>query len=147
MPYAFWDVSGVVPEWLWISGFMRKSSMRDNAPNMRCSVLLNSWDNFLVILPSFSSETRVMYSSCDLGTFEICAKLILGCSWKLSWFNAASFFFLLRVAIFYAKSNYQWLNKWLSFTEGRINLVFYSLWIILWMEVTILGITVSTTNW
>ena len=59
-PYAFRDVSGAVPEWPWISGFMRKSSRRDNAPKMRFSVLLNSWDNFFVSLPSISWETWVM---------------------------------------------------------------------------------------
>ena len=31
---------------------------------MRDSIRLNSWDSFLVILPSISSETCVMYSSC-----------------------------------------------------------------------------------
>ena len=60
LPYAFLDVSGAVPEWLWISGFMRKSSSRDNAPNMRFSVLPNSWDTFFVTPPAISSETWVM---------------------------------------------------------------------------------------
>ena len=54
------DVSGVVPEWPWISGFMRKSSSRAGAPSMRFSALLNSCDHFLVILHSISSETWVM---------------------------------------------------------------------------------------
>ena len=58
--YVFRDISGAVPEWPWISRFMRKSSRRDNAPNMRFSVLLNSWDNFFVTFPSNSSETWVM---------------------------------------------------------------------------------------
>ena len=62
----------------WINGFMRKSSRRDYASNMRFSALLNSWDNFFVNLPSISSEIWVMCSSCDLGTFEFCAKLLLG---------------------------------------------------------------------
>ena len=57
---AFRDVSGVVPEWSWSSGFMRKSSIRTNAPIMWFSVLLNSSDNFFVTLPSISSETWVM---------------------------------------------------------------------------------------
>ena len=52
--------SGAVPEWPWISGLMRKSSSSASAPSMRFSVLLNSCDNFLVILPSISSETWVM---------------------------------------------------------------------------------------
>ena len=57
---AFRDVSGAVPEWPWISGFMRKWSRRANAPSMRFFVLLNSDENFLVTLPSISSETWVM---------------------------------------------------------------------------------------
>ena len=60
VPYAFPDASGAVPEWPWISRFMRKSSRRDRAPKMRFFVLLNSWDNFFVILPSISWETWVM---------------------------------------------------------------------------------------
>ena len=38
----------------WISGIMRKSSSRANAPSIRFSVLINSWDNFLVTRPSIS---------------------------------------------------------------------------------------------
>ena len=56
VPYAFRDVSGMVREWPWICGFMRKSSRRDNASKKRSSVLLNSCDNFFVTLPSISSE-------------------------------------------------------------------------------------------
>ena len=36
-----------------------------------------------------------MCSSCDLGTFEFCAKLLLGCSPQFSLFRAASFFLFL----------------------------------------------------
>ena len=49
--------SGRVPECPCSSGFMRKSSRRANAPSMRFSVLLNSFDHFFVTLPSISSET------------------------------------------------------------------------------------------
>ena len=42
---------------------------------------------------------------CDLGVLEFSAKLLLGCSSKISLFNAASFLLPLRVAIFYGKSN------------------------------------------
>ena len=42
------------------SGLMRKSSRRANAPSMRFSVLLNSFDNLFVTIPSISSETWVM---------------------------------------------------------------------------------------
>ena len=44
-----------------------------------------------------------MQSSCDLGTFDFCAKLLLGCSSQFSLFNAAKFL-LFRVAISYGKS-------------------------------------------
>ena len=49
-------------------------------------------------LPSISSETWVIESSCDLGTFEFYAKLLPGFSSQFSLFKAASFF-LFRVAI------------------------------------------------
>ena len=71
----FRDISGAVPEWPWISGFRRKSSRRDSAPKVRISDLLNSRDNFFVTLTSICSETWVIQSSCDLGTFEFCVKL------------------------------------------------------------------------
>ena len=57
---TFRDVSGVVPEWPCSSGFMRKSSSLASAPSIRFSVLLNSCDNFLVILLSFFSENWVI---------------------------------------------------------------------------------------
>ena len=60
VPYAYPDVSGAVPEWPWIIGFMRKSSRRDSAPKIQFLVLLNSWDNLFVILPSISSKTWAM---------------------------------------------------------------------------------------
>ena len=43
---TFREVSGVVPEWPWSSGFMRKSSSLASAPSVRFSVLLNSCDIF-----------------------------------------------------------------------------------------------------
>ena len=60
VPYALWDVSGALPDWPWNSGFMRKTSRRDNTPDIGFSVLLSSKDNFLVTLPSISLETWVM---------------------------------------------------------------------------------------
>ena len=65
VPYAFRDASGGVPEWLSFNGFMKKSSRRDNAPNMRFSVLLNSWDNFFVTFPSFLQK-RELYSLLEI---------------------------------------------------------------------------------
>ena len=100
---VFWNVAGVVPEWPGISGFRRKSSRRDSAPIMRLFVLLNSWDNFFVTPPSVSSETWVMYFSCDLGTFEFRAKLLLGWFSHFSLLGSASFRLFHKVAIFYGK--------------------------------------------
>ena len=94
---------GTYLEWPWISWFMRKPSRRAKLPNIRFSVLLNSWDNFFVTLPLISCKTSVMYPSCELGTFEFCAKLLLGCFSQFSLFNVANFFLFLRNTIFYRK--------------------------------------------
>ena len=47
------------------------------APKMRDSVRLKSWENFLVTLPSISSETWVMYSSAIPGLYVFCHWLFL----------------------------------------------------------------------
>ena len=60
--------SGTVPECVRICWFKRNSSNLDRVPKMRDSVLLNSWDSFLLTLPSISSESCVIYSSLILGT-------------------------------------------------------------------------------
>ena len=101
---AFRESSGVVSEWPCSSGFIRKSSRRDNASRMWFSVLLNSFDNLFVTLPSISSEILVMHSSCDLGVVAFCAELLLGGSSQFSLFNAANLL-LFRVVIFYGKNN------------------------------------------
>ena len=46
-----------------------------------------------------------MQYSCDLGTFEFCAKLLLECSWQLSLLRAESLRLFLRnvYAFFYGK--------------------------------------------
>ena len=93
VPNAIRDVSGAILEWPWFSGFMRKSSRLANAPSTRISVLLNSFDNFFVTLPSTSSETWVMQSSCDLGTFMFWAELRLASSSQFFLLTAASFFY------------------------------------------------------
>ena len=111
LPSVFREVSGAVPEWHCIRGFRRNSSSRDRAPKMRLSVLLNSLVNFLVTLPSISSETWVIESSCDLGAVEFCAKLLLGCSSQFSLFRTASFRLLLWVAVLYGTSDEQRLLR------------------------------------
>ena len=54
---AYREGSGVVPERPCSSGFIRKSWRRANAPRVRFSVLLNSFDSLFVNLPSISSDT------------------------------------------------------------------------------------------
>ena len=58
---AFPNGPGTVPETVRIYEFKRKLSNLDRALKMRDSVLLNSWDSFLLSLPSISSETCVMF--------------------------------------------------------------------------------------
>ena len=60
---------------------------------MRDCVLVNSWDSFLVTLPSISSETCAIYSSLILGTdvfrdwpflrFSSCVSLVTAANFRL----------------------------------------------------------------
>ena len=70
---------------------------------MRDSIRLNSWDSFLVILPSISSETCVIYSSGILGTGVFRDWPFLGFSSCVSLVTAANFRLFLNVAIFEGK--------------------------------------------
>ena len=67
---------------------------------MRDSVLLYSWDGFLVTLPSISSESCVIYSSLILGTDVFRDWPFLGCSSCVFFVTAANFRLFLNVAIF-----------------------------------------------
>ena len=67
---------------------------------MRDSVRLNSWDSFLVTLPSICSETCVIYSSLILGTDVFRDWPFLGFSSCVSLVTAANFRLFLNVAIF-----------------------------------------------
>ena len=95
---AFRNVPGKVPENLRICGFKRKSSYLDSAPKMRDSVLLNSWDSYLVTLPSISWETWAIKSSVIPGAAEFFDRLFLGHS-CVSFAIAANFLLFLNVAI------------------------------------------------
>ena len=68
--------------------------MRDSV-----SVLLNSWDNFLVALPSISSETSALYSSVIPRADVFRDWLFLGYSCA-SLDTAANFRLFLNVAVF-----------------------------------------------
>ena len=84
--------------------FKRNSSNLDRAPKMRDSVLLYSWESFLVTLPSISSETCVIYSSLILGTDVFRDRPFLGCSSCRSLVTAANFRLFLNVAIFWREN-------------------------------------------
>ena len=56
----FHYLPGVVPKNVSFCGFRWNASNLDSAPKMRDSVLLNSWDSFLVTLRSTSCETCAM---------------------------------------------------------------------------------------
>ena len=98
--FVFWNVPGTVPECIRICGFRRNSSNLDRATKMRDSVVLNSWDRFLVTLPSISSEICVIYSSVILGMNLFRDWPFLGCSSCVSVETAANFCLFLNVAIF-----------------------------------------------
>ena len=91
---------GTVPESVRICGFKKKSSKLDRARKMRGSVLLISWDNFVLTLPSISSETCVLYSSLILGTDVFRDSPFRGCSFYVSLETAANFRLFLNVATF-----------------------------------------------
>ena len=71
---------------------------------MQDSVLLNSWESFLVTLPSISSETCAMYFSVIPGAIEFGDWLILGYSYVYLDI-AANFQLFLNVAIFGKRFN------------------------------------------
>ena len=98
--FVFRNVPGKVLECVCICWFERNSSNLDRASEMRDSIRLNSWDSFLVILPSISSETCVIYSSLILGTGVFRDWPFLGCSCCVFPVTAANFRLYLNVAIF-----------------------------------------------
>ena len=93
-----------VPECVRICGFKRNSSNLYRAPKMRDSVLLNSWDSFVVTLPSISSETCVMHSLLILGTDVFRDWPFLGCSSCVFVVPAANFRLFFNVAIFWREN-------------------------------------------
>ena len=71
----------------------------------RCgTLLLKSWDSFLVTLPSISLKTCAIYSSVNPGADEFCDWLFLGYSCG-SLDTAANFCFFLNVVSFGKKFN------------------------------------------
>ena len=66
---------------------------------MRASVLMNSWDSFLVTLPSISSESYVICSWLILGTDVFRDWPFRGCSFCDFLATAANFRLFLNVAV------------------------------------------------
>ena len=102
--FVFRNVHGTVPECVRNCWFKRNSSDLDRAPKMRDSVLLYSWDSFLVTLPSISSEICVIYSSLILGTDVFRDWPFLGYSSWVSLVTAAIFRLFPNVAIFWREN-------------------------------------------
>ena len=98
--FVFRNVPGTVPECVVICWFKRNSSNLDRAPKMRDSVRLNSWDSFLLTLPSVSSETCLIYSSLILGMDVFRDWPFLGWSFCVYLVTAANFRLFLNGAIF-----------------------------------------------
>ena len=71
----------------------------DCAPKIRLFVFLNSWDIFLITLPSFFSDSSAMYSFLFVGASVPLDKLFLGCFFWLSLLTAGNFFLFLILAI------------------------------------------------
>ena len=101
---AFRDCPGMVPENVCICGFKKNSSNLDRAPTTRASVLLKSWDSFLVTLPSISSKNCALYCSVIPGADEFCDWLFRGFS-CVSLDIAANLRLFLIVAIFGKRLN------------------------------------------
>ena len=108
----FLDVPGTATEQVRTCGLRRNSSSLDKPPKMRDSVLLNSWESFLVTLPSISSETWVMYSSAIPGLSVFCDWLFLVFS-GVSLETAANFLSFLIVAMILREKLCQlWRLNW-----------------------------------
>ena len=97
----FLDVPGTATEQFRACGFKINSSSLDKAPKMRDSIRLNSFECFLVTLPSFSSETWEILSWAISGSNVFCSlnfqvflselPLIFSYFSKLKWYCGRSF--------------------------------------------------------
>ena len=82
--------------------FTESCELRRNSPNFESelmilfSVRLSFSEVLLVTLPSISSKTWVMHSPFTLETFMSRDGPALGCSFWLSWFTAANFFYFCK---------------------------------------------------
>ena len=93
----FLVVPGTATEQVPTCGFRRNSSNLDKAPEIRDSVRLRSFETFLVLVSSISSETWDMYSWAISGSTVFCNWLFLVFS-GVSLETVANFLFFLKVA-------------------------------------------------
>ena len=89
----FRNFPGTVLECVRICGLKRNLSNLDRAPKMRDSVLMNSWDSFLVTSPSISSKICLICSWLILGMDVFRDWPFRGCSFCVSLATAANFGF------------------------------------------------------
>ena len=112
LDYLFLVFPGTATEQVRTCGFRRNSSCFDRAPKIRDSVRLNSFESFLVTLPSISSETWEMYCWAISGSSVFCDWLFLVFS-GVSLETAANFSLFLKVAmILREKFCQQWRLNW-----------------------------------
>ena len=111
----FLDVPGTATEQVRTCGFRRNSSSFDRATKIRDSVLVNSFESFLVTLPLISSKTWEMYSWSISGSNVFSDWLVLVFS-GVSLETAADFLLFLKVAmILREKFCQQWKLKWIFY--------------------------------
>ena len=102
---------------LWVQ---KKKSSLDKAPKIRDSVRLNSFQSFLVTLPSISSETCEMYSWAISGSSVFCDWLFLVFS-GVSLETAANFRLFLKVAKILKETFCQlWRLNWNFFLITKV---------------------------
>ena len=112
----FLNFPGTATEQVRNCGFRRNSSSLDRAPKMRDSVLLNSFESFLITLPPISLETREIYSGSLPESSVFCDWLLLVFS-GVSLETAASFLLFLKVTmILREKFCQQWTLNWTFYT-------------------------------
>ena len=112
----FVDVRGTATEQVRSCGFRRISSSIDKAPKIRHSVRLNSFEGFLFILPSMSSETWEMYSWAISGSSVFC-------DWLFLVFFQVFFLKLLLISSYSSKFPWYWGENSVS-SEGWIQVFF-----------------------
>ena len=98
----FLVVPGTATEQVRTCGFRRNASSLDRSPKIRDSVRLNSFESFLITLPSISSETCETYSWAISGSSVFCNWPFLAFS-AVFLETAANFLLILKVAMILRK--------------------------------------------